>query len=654
MQLVWFEVHGFKRFASLTKLNVDGKLVAIVGPNEGGKTSLLQALQHCNSTNAVVSEGPSQETTRGMYFPPDHNIIEATYILDDDDRAAISHIPEAESIRWYSVTKQVKGTTFYESLKPTPKRDLTRRTKALSEIRRLQDVLERPNPISEDEIEPGLKLEALYSQLASDKQQLSDHDIGNITSFADSIEGHCTNHGIQECEHIPMLLRDLAEYESAEPPEAAAKKELHKRRPRFLKFTDSDRLLESEYNIYNFFKHPNGNDRPSPQIPKTMQNIAAACGLDIKTLYGARAAKDEGKVESLLDTANEQLRVLMDATWSQSNVTIRLRLNEYQLHVLVGATGEQFVKIAERSDGLRQFVALLMFLSREPALSVPPILLIDEAERHLHYDAQADLIQMLARQNVAAKVIYTTHSIGCLPEDLGCGVRLVEPVEGSHSKVTNWFWESDTPGFSRLLFGMGANTLAFIPVRFAVIAEGASDLLLLPTMLRLASNVSYLGFQVAPGLSSATAEQLAVVDRESPRTIFLTDSDEAGDEIKRKIVAAGISPDRVVQLPRIGDEGAVIEDFVAADAYVRAVNMELERSHGKEHQFSVLDVGKSNRPLTLAKWCISCGISEPSKRAIAYQLLESSHEAPIISDESRGYLQELLIEIHTRLGLAQK
>ena len=115
------------------------------------------------------------------------------------------------------------------------------------------------------------------------------------------------------------------------------------------------------------------------------------------------------------------------------------------LHILVKSPGGQFDRIAERSDGLRQFLALLMFLSSHPNLKVPPIVLIDEVERHLHYDAQADLVQMLAHQDVAAKVVYTTHSLGCLPEDLGLGVRMVEATDHL-SQINNWFWSNgDVP-----------------------------------------------------------------------------------------------------------------------------------------------------------------------------------------------------------------
>jgi uncharacterized protein YhaN len=40
MRLISVSVQGYKRFASPSTLIVDNPLVAIVGPNEAGKTSL--------------------------------------------------------------------------------------------------------------------------------------------------------------------------------------------------------------------------------------------------------------------------------------------------------------------------------------------------------------------------------------------------------------------------------------------------------------------------------------------------------------------------------------------------------------------------------------------------------------------------------------
>jgi predicted ATP-dependent endonuclease of OLD family len=48
--------------------------------------------------------------------------------------------------------------------------------------------------------------------------------------------------------------------------------------------------------------------------------------------------------------------------------------------------------------GLRWLIALHAFLAARGAQK--PILLVDEAETHLHYDAQADLIDALMNQRV--------------------------------------------------------------------------------------------------------------------------------------------------------------------------------------------------------------------------------------------------------------
>ncbi len=65
------------------------------------------------------------------------------------------------------------------------------------------------------------------------------------------------------------------------------------------------------------------------------------------------------------------------------------------------ADSKKISTLTERSDGLRQFVALRAFTSRDLTIAN---LLVDEAEQHLHYDGQA-LIQMFARQKIASKIV---------------------------------------------------------------------------------------------------------------------------------------------------------------------------------------------------------------------------------------------------------
>ena len=77
MRLISVEVHGYKRFADPAKMNVDGKVVAVVGPNEAGKTSFLEALHHLEHDDPIAPE----DLTRRAGVPGDQVVVVAMYLL---------------------------------------------------------------------------------------------------------------------------------------------------------------------------------------------------------------------------------------------------------------------------------------------------------------------------------------------------------------------------------------------------------------------------------------------------------------------------------------------------------------------------------------------------------------------------------------------
>lgn len=328
-------------------------------------------------------------------------------------------------------------------------------------------------------------------------------------------------------------------------------------------------------------------------------------------------------------------------------------LEGYALRILMREPEESYyTTIDERSDGLRQFVALLAFAALEGAQQVP-ILLIDEAETHLHYDAQADLVQVLRKQDMVSKVIYTTHSIGCLPEDLGAGARLIEVDKSAPrtSTIQNWFWLSHRPGFCPLLFGMGASTLAFIPVRNAVVTEGPSDIILWPTLLREAINSSHLGFQIVPGLSEANRSEIIQLDREAPSIAYLVDSDGGGKKLLKKLTDEGISRDRIFLIPTNGKQELTVEDLIDKETYLHAVNEELYRCHGQGISFPSSKLPAEGRTAAIKTWCKRQGIDPPSKRAVAYHVLDLGMGKSILAKRYYHPLQKLYSAINAALQI---
>ena len=245
----------------------------------------------------------------------------------------------------------------------------------------------------------------------------------------------------------------------------------------------------------------------------------------------------------------------------------------------------RFTRIEERSEGLRAFVTLAVFLGSQ-ALEVPPILLIDEAELHLHADAQADLVGGLLRQINATQVWYTTHSPACLPSDLGTGIRLLER-HGEKSEIKSHFWTNQEPGFAPLLYAMGAGAAAFSRCRWAVLGEGASEMILLPTLIRKATGLDDLPYQVAPGLANARGHDMDV-EEVAARVIYLTDGDKPDDYLS-DLRASNVPESRLKSLP----PGTSVEDLLDRDFLISVINSLLpEMLRGLRHA----SFGRPGRP----------------------------------------------------------
>jgi predicted ATP-dependent endonuclease of OLD family len=422
----------------------------------------------------------------------------------------------------------------------------------------------------------------------------------------------------------------LADHESQQHPNIEAGNILFSRLSRFLPLDEQERALDSQYDL----------DVAAANPPAALENLAKLAGLDLVDLHDTITRNDTGDVVRILTEANARLAEEFTA-WTQYPIEVRFDNDGSILRIHVSTLGGGYTALSERSDGLKQFVALIALTAANPG-SMPPILLIDEAESHLHYDAQADLVQVFVRQDAAAQIIYTTHSAGCLPEDLGAGIRIVEPLPASnHSRVLNRFWSTE-PGLSPLLLGMGAATLAFVPVRNAVIAEGPSELVLLPTLLREATGRDALGYQIAPGASNVKPASVAGLDLQAPRTAWLVDGDKSGAQLRKKLTKVGIPKERIVTLGEGHESGLVLEDLVDPDVYLWAINEELRlRSNGIADELTAAELPKANRPAAVDAWCNTKGYEPPGKINVANHIIEQRVGETIVQSDRVAVLVSL-------------
>jgi predicted ATPase len=666
MRLASLRMEGFRRFAEATTIDLGPSVIAIVGPNEAGKSSLLDALSRVSREDAFADGDFS-----GRERPADDQevILSVEYVIEGVDREALGGIPGAEAIRFYRVFKRGDGGVD-RKLEPEIGRPIGDRERVRGDLlraakhRKLGPDLNEP-PIDEEpaDQEEEMAARALADLLLAIAEGLETTDdtldddlcelIDEAVARIERIEFTSPKYVVE----LPTRLQELTQLSRSPHPNDRALEILMEAEPPIYLMGGSARELKSDYNFDEY------DDAPEP-----LANLLAVAKVDYQELKAVSAEPGQPKLTTLKNRANENLERSIRSSWRQGHpteqgtITVAIDVQGRQLQVWpLNIESGNHSRIDERSDGLRSFLSLLAFTTRH-AQGGKPILLIDEAEIHLHYAAQAELVEVFTSQELAAQIIYTTHSAGCLPDDLGSGVRVVETTGAETSTTHDGFWAERQAGFSPLLLSMGASALAFTPTRAAVMAEGPSDALLLPQLLRVAVELPShepLGFQVAPGIAWVPDEELGLMDLEASKVVYLLDSDDDGERHRKRLKDAGISANRVFMLKTPKASGLSVEDFVAPRTYVASINYLLRHMRGVETEVRVSDIEGNGIARRCETWLKRRKIKPVPKPKVAEEILrqvrpthDSAHPPPPLLDPRRkSVLVKLHRQIQERLGV---
>ncbi|GGK97317.1 hypothetical protein GCM10007382_16960 [Salinibacterium xinjiangense] len=638
MRLVKAEIQGFGRLAE-GKVNLDSKVIAVVGPNEAGKTTLLRALAFVDN-KATLS--PS-ERSRGLNVPDDRTVVRVQYLLTKEEQKSLAgfDLEEQPKSLWLSRTA-MDGAEPRLAVEPAPRKAVAPLARAVKELRaaaikmafaELDYEVPGPNDAGEtppaDEIRATLRdrSETLLAKIF-EEQESADLPAA-MAQHADSlrqIQAELNAYALAAS--LSAAIGVVLAWCDREDPTEAVANALWALSPNILLFGDEDRTLGSSHALSEeFFAAP----------PASLRNLLGMAELDAAAFWATFVSGDEGERETLIDEANQTLATKFAAAWKQSNITAILKTEQTILSIRIKQDGKRITQFDERSAGLKMFVALVAFLAVRQE-TVPPILLIDEAETHLHIDAQADLVNTFMTQQQAAKIIYTTHSPACLPPDLGSNIRAVipDPSHEYRSLLKGSFWEGSA-GFSPLMLAMGAGATAFSTARYVVLAEGASEMLLLPTLIKRSIDVPDLEYQVAPGLSEVPPEMYPELDLAGARVAYLVDGDKGGLKRRVELIKGGVPEDRIITLGAL-----TLENLLEPEAYLevtRTLLQECNPGSAVPELPTLPSPGEEVWPPFLDKWAKANDLKMPGKRVVASRLIEEAQARP--SDFGAPMLRQL-------------
>lgn len=645
MRLVAAKIRGVGRLVD-TNIKLDQKLVAIVGPNEAGKSTLLKALSLIESDEQL----PLSERSRaGVPIVDTDDIVTLTLVVEDADRDSLADLALAEPPQQFQVVKCAGGERKYR-ITPRPRPDDSVLLAGVAELRLALGGITQLDPTEEPDARDPAALEAVKdeaSRLVSELQEYiqtldefcaakpTERHLGELGEHGQALIEHLSSYG--SVREIVAALSKIVEWLALPDPWGTVREQLWSATPDLAMFDAGARELRSTYEL---------NDELLADVPTALDNLTRLAGLNLADLVESVKTGQVSRRDTLKNVANKKLAAYFESAWRQSNRTVELNVEGSTLRVNLREDGVYSSVFDERSAGMRMFVALNAFLARRDT-GRPIVLLIDEAETHLHIDAQVDLVRMFADQHQAGKVVYTTHSPACLPPDLGVGIRAVVAGDGETSRVENSFWRNST-GFSPLIIAMGASAAAFTKARAAVIGEGATEMILLPTLIRALTGEE-VPFQVAPGLAEASKDEYGDLDLEAARVAFIVDGDEGGASLA-KVLGREIPSDLVVDLGLPGTEN-LLDATQYAETFA-AVLKEFNPGGQITDQPALGAATSESWSKLLSDWADETGLKVPSKVDVAARLLELDGGVKL-SDEGREALAEAYKKLCTALKLGE-
>lgn len=659
MKLIKARVQNYRSIKDTGEFEIEELKTILVGPNEAGKTVILQALQKLSRPDGVdgfdeIRDYPRSlynDITTGKIKAADVEVIRGYFKLDDDDKKVV---PTAFHDAIYVLYRRLDNKGFHH-LQGAPNKKTYADVK--NDIVRLAAHIDRQ--FSTDEAnatkeKPSDALKKLVDGL-NEKEALSEDFCSKIKKWLESNYA-LVEEGNEKEESRYNSLIEIIQF-NAEHDKVS--RLIDSRKPIFVLFNNFFKvkpLIHLEHLAYRVEKKLLDDDKYYDYGNLCLLKLLGFSAKQLSDI-GKTPSPDRDNHEALkeyrdildkrsyqLDAASIRLTKEIKEIWNPNPnrpEAERLSISADGQYLKVVVEDEIGVKIEldQRSEGFQWLVSFyVVFFAEAMDKHKNAILLLDEPGMSLHALKQRDFRETLSKLAEKNQTIYTTHSpflVGPDELDLVRVVELKDREEGT--KVHTTISSSDPAGLLPLQEALGYDLAqSLFTQQRNLVLEGITDYWYVEATASLlrAAGIVDLNEKIALIFANTAGKVVyyaTILHAHNLKVAALLDSDAAGDQAaQQESLVHSLGNKSILRTKDYNTDvaKAEIEDLLR-DTLVAIAKVEF----GKD--VSSMVATQKNRPI-IDIFTAEIPTFSKYKLAKAYVRWTREHEAKNLSEKERA------------------